>query len=529
MSAEPSETDLMSKLVSLCKRRGFVFQSSEIYGGLRSAYDYGPMGAELKRNLMSEWWRSMVHSREDVVGIDASIVMHPRVWQASGHLANFADPLVDCKVCGERFRADKAPKHAAGSDAVIELADKGRAKAAQEKIATQEGVQLERDGKTLKGAKVPERGYVCPNCGSPFLSEERQFNLMFRTSLGPVDPVGDVIDVMRQALAEGKDDAGVRTAVEAALAQSAVYLRPETAQAMFVNFLNVQQTTGAKLPFGIAQMGKSFRNEVKVEKFIFRSCEFEQMEMEYFVYPGEGPKYLQYWTEQRLAWWTSLGLRRDKLRLRAHGPDELAHYSDGCFDVEYEFPWGWDELEGIASRTDYDLRAHSEASGRKLLYFDQEASDPATGKTGWKFLPHVVEPAAGATRGVLAVLCDAYAEEPADAEGKGERTVLRLHPRLAPIKAAILPLVKKDGMPEVARKIVDRFFAAGINAKYDEQHAIGRRYARHDEIGTPYALTVDTQTLEDDTVTIRLRDSREQRRVPVAEAVDVVRKSLADA
>ncbi len=525
-TAAPVDSDPMSKLVSLCKRRGFVFQSSEIYGGLRSAYDYGPMGVELKRNLMSEWWRMMVHSREDVVGIDASIVMHPKVWQASGHLANFSDPLVDCKVCGERFRADKAPRAEPGSDAVIELADKGRAKAALERLAIP---TLERDGKSLRGAKVAACGYVCPNCGSPFLSDERQFNLMFRTNLGPVDPVGDVITVMRQAVADGKDDAGVRAAVEAALATSSVYLRPETAQAMFVNFLNVQQTTGAKLPFGIAQMGKSFRNEVKVEHFIFRSCEFEQMEMEYFVYPGEGPKYLDYWKEARMRWWQSLGIRPENLRLRPHAPDELAHYSDGCFDVEYKFPWGWDELEGIASRTDYDLKAHSDASGRKLVYFDPEAVDPQTGKPGWRFFPHVIEPAAGATRGVLAVLCDAYDEEPGDADGKGARTVLRLHPRLAPIKAAILPLVKKDGMPEVARKIVDRFLAAGINAKYDEQHAIGRRYARHDEIGTPYALTVDTQTLEDETVTIRQRDSREQRRVPVAEAVDVVRASLADA
>ncbi|MCA9654540.1 MAG: glycine--tRNA ligase [Myxococcales bacterium] len=518
----------MQKIVSLCKRRGFVFQSSEIYGGLRSAYDYGPMGAELKRNLMNEWWRSMVHSREDVVGLDASIMMHPRVWQASGHLANFADPLVDCKVCGERFRADKAPRAEPGADAPIELADKGRAKAAIERLEKL-GHAVERQGKTLVGAKVEARGYVCPNCGSPLLSEERQFNLMFRTSLGPVDPVGDVISTMREAIAEGKDDAGVRAVVEAALSSSAVYLRPETAQAMFVNFLNVQQTMGAKLPFGIAQMGKSFRNEVKVEHFIFRSCEFEQMEMEYFVRPGEGPRSLEYWKEERMRWWRSIGLRDENLRLRAHGPDELAHYSDGCFDVEYQFPWGWDELEGIASRTDYDLNAHSEASGKKLVYFDPEAEDPQTGKKGWRFLPHVIEPAAGATRGVLAVLCDAYDEEPADEEGKGARTVLRLHPRLAPIKAAVLPLVKKDGMPEVARKIVERFFSAGINAKYDEQHAIGRRYARHDEIGTPYAITVDTQTLEDSTVTLRQRDSREQQRIGVEEAVAVVRAALADA
>jgi glycyl-tRNA synthetase len=518
--AEQPETDRMQKIVSLCKRRGFVFQSSEIYGGLRSAYDYGPMGAELKRNLMNEWWTAMVHTREDIVGIDASIIMHPKVWQASGHLANFSDPLVDCRVCGERFRADKAPQLAAGSDAPIELADKGRAKAMLERL-TAEGHALTRDGKTLRGATVGERGYVCPNCGSPLLSEERQFNLMFRTSLGPVDPVGDVIAVMRQALEAGQDDREVRLAIEGAMAESAVYLRPETAQAMFVNFLNVQQTTGAKLPFGIAQMGKSFRNEVKVEHFVFRSCEFEQMEMEYFVQPGEGPKWLEYWTAERLRWWRSIGLREDNLRRRRHGPEELAHYSDGCFDVDYRFPWGWDELEGIASRTDYDLRAHSEASGRKLQYFDPQTNE--------RFLPHVVEPAAGATRGVLAILCDAYDEEEGDAEGKGARTVLRLHPRLAPIKAAILPLVKKDGMPEAAREIVAEFLRAGIAARYDEQHAIGRRYARHDEVGTPYAITVDTQTLSDRTVTLRQRDDREQTRIPITDAVDVVRRALADA
>ncbi len=528
MSQAPEE-DKLQKVVSLAKRRGFVFQSSEIYGGLRSAYDYGPMGAELKRNLMAEWWRTMVHAREDVVGLDASIIMHPRVWRASGHLANFSDPLVDCKLCGERFRADKAPRAEPGSDAVITMADRPRAEAALERANATMGVTLRRDGKTLLGAKVGPAGYVCSNCGSPLLSDERQFNLMFRTSLGPVDPIGDIVGVVRSAVAEGLDDAALRSRVEQSLETSAVYLRPETAQAMFVNFLNVQQSMGMKLPFGIAQMGKSFRNEVKVEKFIFRSCEFEQMEMEYFVPPGQGPKYLEYWKDARMAWWTSIGLKPEHLRLRAHGADELAHYSDGCFDVEYLFPWGWDELEGIASRTDYDLGAHSRESGKKLTYFDQEAVDPATGKTGWHFLPHVIEPAAGATRGLLAVLCDAYDEEPADAEGKGGRTVLRLHPRLAPIKAAILPLVKKDGMPEVARSIVTRFLAAGVAAKYDEQHAIGRRYARHDEIGTPYALTVDTQTLEDDTVTLRSRDDRSQVRIPVSTALDVVVRALAEA
>jgi len=527
--ASDAAEDRMQRIVSLCKRRGFVFQSSEIYGGLRSAYDYGPMGVELKRNLMAEWWRSMVHSREDIVGIDASIIMHPKVWQASGHLANFADPLVDCKLCGERFRADKAPRAEPGTTTTISLEDKGRAKLAQEKVRDQFGHALERDGKTLTGAPVDPRGYVCPNCGSPYLSEERQFNLMFRTSLGPVDPVGDVIAAIRTATAEGLDDAEIRKRVEGALQESSVYLRPETAQAMFVNFLNVQQSLGLKVPFGIAQMGKSFRNEVKVEHFIFRSCEFEQMEMEYFVQPGEGPKWLDYWKDSRLDWWQSLGLKRDHLRLRQHGPDELAHYSNGCYDVEYLFPWGWDELEGVASRNDYDLKAHSNGSGKKLTYFDAQAVDPESGKEGWHYMPHVIEPAAGATRGLLALLCDAYDEEPGDAEGKGARTVLHLHPRLAPIKAAILPLVKKDGMPEVARRIVEQFLAAGVNAKYDEQHAIGRRYARHDEIGTPYAITVDTQTLEDDTVTVRQRDDRSQQRIPVADAVATVAQALREA
>lgn len=520
--------DRMQKIVSLCKRRGFVFQSSEIYGGLRSAYDYGPMGVELKRNLMNEWWRAMVHSREDIVGIDASIIMHPQVWKSSGHLANFSDPLVDCKVCGERFRADKAPRMEPGAPAPITLADKGRAKAALEKVQEMaEGIA--RDGKTLTGATVSERGYVCTNCGSPFLSEERQFNLMFRTSLGPVDPVSSIIDAVKASLEAGDDDKALRKKVDEAMDDSSVYLRPETAQAMFVNFLNVQQSMGIKVPFGIAQMGKSFRNEVKVEHFIFRSCEFEQMEMEYFVEPGEGPKMLDYWKDARLQWWKNLGIKEENLRLRAHESDELAHYSDGCYDVEYKFPWGWDELEGIASRTDYDLNAHSDGSGKKLQYFDPQKPDPDTGKNGWRYMPHVIEPAAGATRGLLALLCDAYDEEPGDEEGKGARTVLRLHPRLAPIKVAVLPLVKKDGMPEVAREIVERFFAAGINAKLDEQHAIGKRYARHDEIGTPYAITVDTDTLQDRTVTLRMRDDRSQKRIPLTTAVEVVTTALSQA
>lgn len=528
MAAPKSEPDLMQKLVSLCKRRGFVFQSSEIYGGLRSAYDYGPMGVELKRNLMNEWWRAMVHSREDVVGLDASIIMHPQVWQSSGHLANFSDPLVDCLLCGERFRADKAPRLNEGESAPIAFSDKGRAKAAVEKMAGQ-GVELSSRGKEVQGAIAGERGYVCPNCGSPYLSAERQFNGMFRTTLGPVDPIGDLVDTVIGAAKDGANKDKLREMIEEAAREHSVYLRPETAQAMFVQFHNVQQSTAAKVPFGIAQMGKSFRNEITAEHFIFRSCEFEQMEMEFFVAPGQGPKWFEYWKEARMKWWAGLGLSPDNLRLREHASDELAHYSDGCSDVEYKFPWGWDELEGIASRTDFDLNAHATGSGKKLAYFDPEAINPETGKKGWRYLPHVVEPAAGATRGVLAVLCDAYHEEPGDADGKGARTVLKLHPRLAPIKAAVLPLVKKDGMPEVARKIVEQFFAAGINAKYDAQHAIGRRYARHDEIGTPYCLTVDSQTLEDQTVTIRHRDSREQERIKIEDALQTVVNALATA
>ncbi len=522
----------MQSIVSLCKRRGFVYQSSEIYGGLKSAYDYGPMGVELKRNLMNEWWTSMVHSREDVVGLDASIIMHPNVWKASGHLSSFSDPLVDCKVCGERFRADKAPKAEEGADAPMELPDKGKAKAALDKLEKMGEAGLTRNGKSILGAKAGDRGYVCSVCGSPFLSEERQFNLMFRSSLGPVDPMGAAADKIKAVLNEQGPEAlqaSLRKILEDAVQSTAVYLRPETAQAMFVNFLNVQQSLSMKVPFGIAQMGKSFRNEVTVEHFIFRSCEFEQMEMEYFVQPGTSEKWLEHWSQARMDWWQKIGLSKDKLRLRAHESDELAHYSPATNDVEYLFPWGWDELEGVASRTDYDLTAHTNASKKKLQYFDPEATNPETGKKGWRYLPHVIEPAAGATRGLLAALCDAYAEEPGDEQGKGARTVLRLHPRLAPIKAGILPLVKKEGMPEVARRIADDFFKAGVTAKYDEQHAIGKRYARHDEVGTPYCLTVDGDTAKDETVTIRYRDDRRQERIKVTEALEVVKKALADA
>lgn len=541
------DADRMQKVVSLCKRRGFVFQSSEIYGGLKSAYDYGPLGAELKRNLMQEWWRSMVHEREDVVGLDASIIMHPNVWRASGHLAGFADPLVDCLISKERFRADKAPRPSPGDELPIGAADKGQAKAYQTAIEKQFGVKPRRDGKVLRGLRVidaqtfgyfeegaetasqtfPYRGYVSPVVGSPFLSDERQFNLMLRTQLGAVDAAAD----LARWLVENRhlDEHELQAGVHEEIARSAAYLRPETAQAMFVQFSNVQQTMSMKVPFGIAQMGKSFRNEITVEHFIFRSIEFEQMEMEFFVAPGSQGQWLEHWKDARLDWWRRYANQPDDFRARPHEKDELAHYADACYDVEYRYPWGWDELEGIASRTDYDLRKHQEHSGQKLSYFDPNAVDPATGKNGHRYLPYVIEPAAGATRGVLVYLLDAYREEEVpDAKGEAAvRTVLRLHPRLSPIKAAVLPLVRKEGLPELGRDVVARFLRAGINARYDEQHAIGKRYRRHDEAGTPYCLTIDGQTKEDETVTIRDRDTMKQERIPIAEAVDVVQKRLA--
>ncbi|MBI4617878.1 MAG: glycine--tRNA ligase [Planctomycetes bacterium] len=472
----PAGEELMAKIVSLCKRRGFVFPSSEIYGGLKSCYDYGPLGVELKRNITGEWWRTMVHEREDIVGIDASIIMHPAVWKASGHVDGFCDPLVECLECHARFRADKAPRLPPGSEVAY------------------------RDGKTRekKRGKVEARGYVCPECNSPSLSPERMFNLMFRTNLGPIESE-----------------------------ESTVYLRPETAQAMFVNFQNVFTSYRLKPPFGIAQVGKSFRNEITVKHFIFRSCEFEQMEMEYFVEPGTDEEWFAYWRSERLKWYLSLGLSSEKVRFREHAPQERAHYAKASGDVEYLFPWGWDELEGIANRTDFDLKRHQESSGKKLEYVDPNREDPRTGAKPFRFLPYVVEPAAGATRSVLAFLCDSYDEEPpSEARAEG-RTVLRLHARLAPVKVAVFPLVRKDEwLTGKAREIVKEFWRSGTNSFYDEKDAIGRRYARQDEVGTPFCITVDGQTREDDTVTIRYRDDMRQDRIKVADAVEIVRKKI---
>src|SRR5688500_11572402 len=433
--------ELFDKVVNLCKRRGFVFPSAEIYGGFRSTYDYGPVGVLLLRNVKDAWWRSMVQLRHDVVGLDASILSPPAIWEASGHLASFTDPLVDCRTCRERFRLDKL-----------------------------------------------EDPRLCPNCGAKdSFTEARQFNLMFKTHAGPVENEGAV-----------------------------AYLRPETAQGMFINFKNVLQTARKKPPFGIAQVGKSFRNEITPGNFVFRTREFEQMEMEFFVPPADAPQWFEYWLEERMRWYTELGIRPDRVRLRAHEADELSHYSSGTSDVEYLFPIGWSELEGIANRGDYDLRQHAEHSGKKLEYFDSGS--------GERYVPHVIEPAAGADRATLAFMVDAYDEEEVEGES---RTVLRLHPRLAPVKVAVLPLVRKDGLPEVAQEVYGKLKPI-VQAEYDEGGSIGRRYRRQDEIGTPWGVTVDGDTLADGTVTLRDRDSLEQERVPADELGDLLTSKLSE-
>ncbi len=437
----------LDEIVALCKRRGFIFQASEIYGGLASTYDYGHYGVLLKSNVKAEWWRAMVGERDDIVALDSAILQHPRVWEASGHLEGFTDPLVDCRTCKLRFRADD-----------LSSARCGR-----------------------KPSLHPGEHDECD------LTDPRQFNLMFKTHMGPVE-----------------EDASV------------AYLRPETAQGIFINFKNVLQFARRKPPFGIAQVGKSFRNEITPGNFIFRTREFEQMEMEYFVPPDEAPKWFEYWLGERQRWYVDLGIRPDYLRLREHGPEELSHYSTQTSDIEYLFPIGWSELEGIANRGDFDLTQHARFSGEKLEYFDPER--------GEAYVPHVIEPAAGADRATLAFIVDAYDTD--EFEGRG-RTVLRLHPRLAPVKAAVLPLVSKAGMPERAREIYEEV-RRRVPAEYDEGGSIGRRYRRQDEIGTPWGITVDGQTLEDDTVTLRDRDSLEQERVAAADVADLLATKLAE-
>ncbi len=436
----------LDAIVSLCKRRGFVFQASEIYGGFESTWDYGPLGVELKRRIADAWWRDTVMAREDVVGLDSAILQAPRVWEVSGHVGGFNDPLVDCKVCKGRFREDKLDQTACPN----------------------------------KPSKHVGEHDQCD------LTEARQFNMMFKTQVGPV---------------EGS--------------AATAYLRPETAQGIFTNFLNVVNTMRVKLPFGIGQIGKSFRNEIVTGNFIFRTREFEQMEMEYFCRPEEAPEKFRYWVEQRLAWYKSIGIGDAKIRAREQDENERAHYAKLCTDIEYEYPWGWDELEGIAYRTDYDLAKHAEATGKKLAWMD-----PQTNK--W-IVPHVVEPAAGLTRIVLIALLDAYTEEKLD-DGS-ERNLLKFHPRIAPTTLAVFPLVKKEGMPEKARGIIQRYLDR-FPVVYDQQGAIGRRYRRQDEIGTPFCATVDGQTLEDDTVTLRDRDTMKQRRVKIEALGEIIEAAV---
>ena len=433
----PNHPDVMEKLVSLAKRRGFIFQSSEIYGGTGSVWDYGPLGVELKKNLKDRWWHAMVRARDDIEGLDAAILMHPRVWEASGHVSGFVDPLVDCRNCRKRFRADD-PR--------------------------------------IKGTPGTPDGQ-CPACGMKgTLSEARLFNLMFRTFMGPVE-----------------DSASV------------VYLRPETAQGIYVNFLNVQQSTRQKVPFGIAQIGKAFRNEITPGNFIFRTREFEQMEMQFFVEPGSDMKWFEYWKEQRMRWHRGLGLAQGRLALHEHTKDELAHYARAAFDVQFDFggSLGFQEIEGVHNRGDFDLSRHQQYSGKKLEYFDQLGNR--------RYLPYVIETSVGADRTTLAVLVNGFREESVEGESEG-RTVLGLHPSIAPIKAGVFPLVKKDGMPEMAHRIAEEL-RESLPVFYDDSGAIGRRYRRQDEIGTPFGITVDGESLSAGSVTVRDRDTLKQERV----------------
>ena len=430
----------MDKIVSLCKRRGFIFQSSEIYGGLNGAYDYGPLGVQLKNNIRDLWWKEMTQLHDNIVGLDASILMHPKVWEASGHVSNFTDPMVDCKQCKSRFRADQIDLNA-----------------------------------------------PCPVCGSKgTFTAPRNFNLMFATHIG--------------------------ADVDAA---STIYLRPETAQGIYVDFKNVVSSSRVKIPFGIAQVGKSFRNEITTKNFIFRSCEFEQMEMQWFCKPGTDEQWFPYWREQRMNFYINrLGINPEHLRWHQHGPDELAFYAKDAYDIQFLFPMGWQELEGVHSRTDYDLTQHQKFSGKDMTYLDPETNE--------KYIAYVVETSAGLTRNVLMALSDAYDEEQV-AEGD-VRTVLHFHPSVAPVTVAVLPLVKKDGLAEYASKL-EHELRDDFATYYDQSGAIGRRYRRQDEIGTPYCVTVDYDTLNDNTVTLRFRDSMEQVRVPVAELVSTIRKA----
>ncbi len=524
----------MEKLVALCRRRGFIFQSSEIYGGINGFWDYGPLGVELKRNIKDAWWHDMVQDPPPgpdgqeiaMVGVDCALIMNPKVWEASGHVGGFADQMVDCKKCRKRFRADKVffaglfngPPSSAVSAPTSVLAVEANDKGEAAKLLEVEQQRLVKKRKLPDGLarvimtalEAPadwKRPCPAPGCEGE-LTEPRQFNLMFETYVGAI-----------------RDE------------ENKAYLRPETAQGIFVNFRNVLDSTRLKLPFGIAQMGKAFRNEINPRNYTFRSREFEQMEIEFFCHPDESRRWYEYWRDVRIKWYTQLGIKSDRLRPREQGKDELAHYSIGTTDIEYLFPFAEEpqELEGVAHRGAYDLSQHMKHSGKDLTYFDEDAWAKADKsafagdkkreqeeKAKYRFVPHVIEPSAGADRFTLAVLCEAYAEDQIAGEA---RTVMRFHPRLAPIKAAIFPLVNKDGMPEKAEALY-KALKREFNVFYDDKGAVGRRYRRQDEAGTPYCITIDGQTLQDNAVTLRDRDSTQQRRVPLSGVADELRKLL---
>ena len=487
MATIKDDAKILEILTSLSKQRGFVFQSSEIYGGLGSTWDYGPLGVELKRNVKNLWWDNMITSRSNVVGMDASILMHPKVWEASGHVENFHDPLVDNKISKKRYRLDHLLEEQS-EEVITNLLKKLNLKKSSDSESTIQSIvsQLLND-EASSGTFIIDSGVIDPHTKEVGeWTNTRQFNLMFKTHIGPVSD-----------------------------SSSIAYLRPETAQGIFVNYLNVQSTSRQKLPFGIGQIGKAFRNEITTGNFIFRTREFEQMEMEFFCHPNETSKWLDFWKQERLEWFKSLGINETKLRLRAHGEDEMAHYSSACYDIEYKFDFGWSELEGIADRGTYDLDQHMKYSNKKLTYFDQVNNA--------HFVPAVVEASAGVDRAMLTILADAFCQEEVNGE---KRSVMKLSPKIAPIKVAVFPLMNKLNMPDFAEKITDDLRKNNIASFYDQGGSIGKRYRRQDEAGTPFGITVDHDTMDDNTVTLRYRDTMQQERIPADKIVKVLKSEI---
>ena len=487
MATIKDNAKILEILTSLSKQRGFVFQSSEIYGGLGSTWDYGPLGVELKRNVKNLWWHNMITSRSNVIGMDASILMHPKVWEASGHVENFHDPLVDNKISKKRYRLDHLLEEQS-EEVITNLLKKLNLKKSSDSESTIQSIvsQLLND-EASSGTFIIDSGVIDPHTKEVGeWTNTRQFNLMFKTHIGPVSD-----------------------------SSSIAYLRPETAQGIFVNYLNVQSTSRQKLPFGIGQIGKAFRNEITTGNFIFRTREFEQMEMEFFCHPNETSKWLDFWKQERLEWFKSLGINEDKLRLRAHGEDEMAHYSSACYDIEYKFDFGWSELEGIADRGTYDLDQHMKHSNKKLTYFDQVNNA--------HFVPAVVEASAGVDRAMLTILADAFCQEEVNGE---KRSVMKLSPKIAPIKVAVFPLMNKLNMPDFAEKITDDLRKNNIASFYDQGGSIGKRYRRQDEAGTPFGITVDHDTMDDNTVTLRYRDTMKQERISADKIVKVLKSEI---